>query len=369
MIHLILCGGNGSRLWPISRECKPKQFINFSDSKSLLQKTALGNELLCDSCVIVCNDEHYHMASGQLSECLITPVRYILEPTPKNTAAAVCLGLQELDSEAVVLITPADHHIDYSEAYFSAVCQAKKYAEEGQISIFGITPLRPETGFGYIETRDNGWVQCFHEKPDLKTAQTYLNRGHFYWNSGMVCAKAGVLLQAMQKHACEILTASQAAYKNALITPSSSTSTSLIYRIPQESMERIPALSLDYALLEKIKPLRCVLGTFAWSDIGSFDALFSLLPKDSSGNAVDAKNFVSIDSKNNFIMGGQRMISAIDVENLIVIDTPDALLISKVGSTQKVREVVHQLKASTTQLHKTHTEEQREYYAQLGFDV
>lgn len=356
MIHLILCGGSGTRLWPLSRECKPKQFISLLDAKSLLQKTALGNESLCDGCVIVCNNEHYHMASKQLLECSIKPIRYILESIPRNTAAAVCLGLQEINPETTVLITPADHHTEYSEAYIKAVNQAQEYAKQGYISIFGITPLRPETGFGYIETRDESWVLSFHEKPNLNTALDYLNRGHFYWNSGMVCAKAGVLLKALKEHASEILKTSQEAYKKAEIT---TVANSPIYRIPHDSMIKIPSLSLDYALLEKMSPLRCVLGTFEWSDIGSFDSLFNHIPKDSDGNAIDTKRFLSIDSKNNLIMGSHRMISTIDVEDLVVVDTPDALLISRVGSTQKVREVVHQLKELASQLHITHAEEQR----------
>lgn len=352
MIHMILCGGSGTRLWPLSRECHPKQFISFLGARSLLQKTALGNESLCEGCVVVCSSEHYPIISRQFLECSFKPTHCILESIPKNTAAAACLGLQMVTPETIVLITPADHHIEYSEAYFAAVRQAQEYARQGSISIFGITPSRPETGFGYIETTDEGWVHRFHEKPDLKTAQQYLSQGCFYWNSGMVCAKADILLKAMQEYAPDILAASQTAYKKAETTADSTTS---ICRIPHEAMIEIPALSLDYALLEKMAQtanstkkraaLRCVLGSFVWSDIGSFDSLFTHLPKDLAGNAVDANSFISIDSKNNLIMGGHRTISTIDVEDLVVVDTPDALLICRAGSTQKVRELVQQLKA------------------------
>lgn len=356
MIHMILCGGVGTRLWPLSRESKPKQFMNFLDSKSLFQKTALGNKSVCDECVIVCNNEHYHMASSQMSEASIKPIRYILEPIPKNTAAAVCLGLQEIDLETIVLVTPADHYIDYSEAYFSAICQAQDYAEQGFISIFGIKPSRPETGFGYIEVTDQSFVRHFHEKPNLKTAEDYLKQGNFYWNSGMVCAKAGILLKAMQNYAPDILSTAQEAYKEAdIITDSISP----IYRIFEKHMQNIPTISLDHALLEKIESLRCVLTSFSWSDIGSFDSIFTHFPKDHSGNGVDTKNYIPINSKNNLIMGNHRTISTIDMEDLVVIDTPDALLISRLGSTQKVRDVVHELKASNSQLYKSHVENQR----------
>ncbi|MDP1880387.1 MAG: mannose-1-phosphate guanylyltransferase/mannose-6-phosphate isomerase [Parachlamydiaceae bacterium] len=355
MIHIILCGGCGTRLWPLSRECKPKQFLSLLDQKSLLQSTVLGHQALVDECIVVCHQDHYHLALGQLLEYHIMPSKYILESVSRNTAAAVCLSLQGLHPDAIVLITPSDHYIDYSENYFKDVLQAKQFAKQDEIVIFGIPPTRPETGFGYIEASQEGYVHKFHEKPDLGTAKEYIKKD-FVWNSGMICAKANVLLNALKTHVNNVLKDSEFAIQNAKISKEVE---SMVYRITEECMIQMPSISIDHALLEKLNSLRCIRGHFQWSDIGAFDAIYNHLLKDHEGNSVNAKNIVSIDSKNNFIIGNHRMISTIDIEDLVIIDTPDALLVSKAGSTQKVREVVSQLKDLTTQLHKTHLEEQR----------
>lgn len=355
-VHVILCGGSGIRLWPISRECLPKQYINFlDDQKTLLQKTALGNRNLCSECVVVCNNEHHDVTKKQLESCSLYPKKYILEPIPKNTAAAVCFAMLSLDPEKIVLITPSDHLIDYSEEYAAAIHQAQQYAEEDHITIFGIPPQAPETGYGYIEVSSKNIVGRFHEKPSAQVACQYLMQGNFFWNSGMICAKAGVILKAMQQHAPQVLSEVKNAYKKVSITGNST----LTYKIPIEEMEKITSISIDHALLEKMDHLKFVSGKFQWSDVGCFDSLFTQLPKDGAGNAVAAKHFVAVDSKSNLIIGGHRMISTIDVDNLVIVDTPDALLISKLGSTQKVREVVQKLKNTDTTVHKTHPEENR----------
>jgi len=355
VISVILCGGSGSRLWPLSRERLPKQFITFSDQHTLLQKTAIGNRKYSDDFILVCNAEHYWLAQSQLQEIHLQPKKYILEAIPKNTAAAVCLAILSVDPEEVVLITPSDHYIDYSDDYQRAVSQAHTYACANEIAIFGIAPKSPETGYGYIEVDSHHHFKRFHEKPNIHVAKEYLRQGNFYWNSGMICAKAGVLLNAMQIHAPEILEMTAHAYQRASMSDASSS----ICKISMADMEKIPSISIDYALLEKMSNLRVVAGNFSWSDVGSFDALFTQLSKDDEGNALAARHFVSIDAKNNLIIGNKRLISAIDVENLAIVDTPDALLISKLGSTQKVRAVVDELKSLKTTLHQTHLEESR----------
>jgi mannose-1-phosphate guanylyltransferase len=267
----------------------------------------------------------------------------------------VCLAMLSLDPEEIALITPSDHYIDYSEKYQSAVLKAYESAQQGEIVIFGISPQSAETGYGYIEAAQEGAVRRFHEKPSLEIANEYLKQGNFYWNSGMICAKAGVLLKAMEKHAPEILRACRNAYKNA----ASAEKDPAVCRIAYNDMMQIPSDSIDYALLEKMHALKIVAAGFSWSDVGSFDALYMQLTKDGEGNALAAKHFVSIDSRNNLIIGNQRMISTIDVENLAIVDTPDALLISRLGSTQKVRAVVNELKTLNTTLHQIHIEEER----------
>ena len=355
MLNVILCGGSGTRLWPLSRECKPKQFINFANQKSLLQNTIIGNRKCSSNFMIVCNNEHFFLVQNQLEECKLTPQKYILEPTPRNTAAAVCFAALAAHKDEILLITPSDHYIDYSEQYFSAIEQAKQFAEAGHVAVFGITPRSPETGYGYIEVLSDNTVKKFHEKPSLEVAEKYIQEGHYYWNSGMLCAKAGVILTLMQQHAPNILHEAQTAFYQSTFKKEDVP----VHKIPLEEMRKIPSASIDYALLEKMDHLKCVQGQFRWSDVGSFDSLFTHLAKDADGNAIDAQHFISVDAKNNLVMGGKRTISMIDVEGLAVVDTPDALLISRLGSTQKVRNVVDHLKAGNTTIHKHHPAEQR----------
>lgn len=354
MIHVILCGGTGSRLWPLSRELQPKQFIRLINQESLLQSTVLGNRKVCSEFMIVCNVDHSFLAQKQLAECSLVPSLSIFEPIPKNTAAAICFAMLSIAPEEIVLITPADHHIDYSEEYTKAVKEAESYAENDFLTIFGIPPNSPETGYGYIEVEGNQ-VKKFHEKPNLEVANQYLADGNFYWNSGMICVKPRVFLQVMQKYASHILIPARKAYEKAQKV----TCEQPVCNISLEEMAFIPSESIDYALLEKMPNLKVVTGAFKWSDVGSFDSLFSHLPKDQEGNAIGKGGFSVVGSKNNLIIGNKRMISTIDVEDLIIVDTPDALLISKVGSTQKVKEIVHHLKMSGQTLHKTHAEEIR----------
>lgn len=352
MIHVILCGGSGTRLWPLSRERKPKQFINFSDGKSLLQRTSLGNQRLCSELLVVCNADHSYSVQNQLEEMALFPRDYIFEPIPKNTAAAICFAMLALDPDEIALVTPADHFINYTENYFKAVEEAKHYAANNFLAVFGIHPRTADTGFGYIEVEQDSNVKRFHEKPSLAVAENYLSQGNFFWNSGMICVKPRILLQELKKHSPHIYEPAINAYERAAKTNNQR-------KILPGEMEGIPSESIDNALLEKIETLKCVRGEFEWNDIGSFDSLFSHLPKDYKGNAVDAKSVFSLDSNHNLVLGNNRMISLIDVKDLVIVDTPDALLISKLGSTQKVKEVVQSLKKGNTSLHRDHIEDYR----------
>lgn len=354
LINVILCGGTGSRLWPLSRECKPKPFISLLDQQTLFQQTAIGNHKFCSELVIVCNVDHACLVQKQLAECKITPRSYIFEAVPKNTAAAVALALSALPSDAILLITPADHYIDYSEEYYESLQKAYAYAKKGNVVIFGIQPRTPETGYGYIEALNDDTVKRFHEKPDAETACRYLLQNNFYWNSGMICAKASSLQKAFKKYAPELFVQAEQAY-----TSSSISSEPPVAKVPIETMINMPAISIDCALLEKMADLKCVKANFRWSDVGSFDSIFTHIPKDEAGNAISAQQMISVDSKNNLVIGSDRMISTVDVDDLVIIDTPDALLISKRGSTQKVKNVVNQLQSRKTTLHRVHHEETR----------
>jgi mannose-1-phosphate guanylyltransferase len=249
----------------------------------------------------------------------------------------------ELSPEEIVLVTPSDHLIKNQSAYNEVVTRAYELAQQNYLVAFGITPAFAETGFGYIEA-DGEEVLNFKEKPDIQTAEKYRKAGNYYWNSGMFCFKAGIFLDELQRYSPEIYDTCTTAFKNA--------STNDMTRIKHDDMLAIPEDSIDYAVMEKSDRVKVVASDIGWSDVGSFDALYDELPKDEHGNTVNP-NYVSIDSYNNLIYGGEKKIATVDVEDLIIVDTGDALLISKKGSSQKVKQIVNEVRKNT-ELHNIH---------------
>lgn len=329
MTNIILCGGSGTRLWPISRTLMPKQFVKLFNNQSLFQLTVERNNAVCSSQMIISNTEQYFLALDQLEEMAKTQSRYILEPIGRNTAPAIALACMALAPETIVLVTPSDHLIQNQKAYESVVKRAETLALDNYLVTFGITPTFPETGFGYIEA-DGEEVKAFHEKPDLKTAQSYLDAGNYYWNSGMFCFKAGVFLRELEKYAPSIYQSSLRAFDNS--------AKSDMIRIKHEDMVAIPEVSIDYAVMEKSSRVKVIPSNIDWSDVGSFDALSKELPNDAD---------------NNFILAN-KPVSLIDVTDLIIVDTDDALLISQKGSSQKVKEIVAAHKKNNPDLTHTH---------------
>lgn len=352
MTNIILCGGTGTRLWPLSRTLMPKQFVKLFEGESLFQKTVTRNQKACDSQFIVSNAEQYFLAVDQMEELSTNQSDYLLEPVGRNTAPAIAIACFALDSEEIVLVTPSDHLIKDKTAYLEAVTKAQELAKEEYLVTFGITPEYPETGFGYIEAELQDAeltglsVKSFKEKPDAITAQSYLDAGNYYWNSGMFCFKAGVFLEELKKYSPDIYETSFKAYKNVntrVVTSDQITSHEL--RITQEDMLRIPEDSIDYAVMEKSDKVKVIPSDIAWSDLGSFESL--------DNEIVSSDNVISIDSSNNLILSHKR-VATIDVDDLIIIDTPDALLVSKKGSSQKVKAVVKELKAEGSELPNIH---------------
>jgi len=343
MNNIILCGGNGTRLWPISRTLMPKQFVKIFNNQSLFQLTIKRNSKFCKDNFIVSNTEQYFLAIDQLESLNIKNSKFLLEPVGRNTAPAIALSCMALDREEIVLVTPSDHLIKDEKEYEKVLKKAKELAQNNYLVTFGITPTSAEIGFGYIEA-DNLTVKAFHEKPNKSTAEKYLDAGNYYWNSGMFCFKAGVFLDELKEYSPKIYNTSLIAYKNS--------ANSSPIKIKEIDMLNIPEDSIDYAVMEKSKKVKVVPSNIDWSDLGSFDALYEELPKDENGNTRNSKH-ISIDSKNNLIYGKERVITTIDVEDLIVVDTADALLISKKGSSQKVKSVVKEIK-KTTKLHEVH---------------
>jgi len=350
MINIILCGGNGTRLWPISRKLMPKQFVRLFDNRSLFQLTVERNNKICDSNFIISNTEQYFLAIDQLEEdekYKFERAKFLLEPIGRNTAPAITLACFDLDPEEIVLVSPSDHLIKDEVEYKKVLKEAERLAKEDNLVTFGITPTFAETGFGYIEAKlpivpsldkDGGDsiegldVRAFHEKPNLETATKYLEAGNYYWNSGMFCFKAGVFLEEIKKYSPKIYEASKIAYENKAYLEKKQ------IRIKLEDMLNIPSDSIDYAVMEKSKKVKVIPSNIAWSDVGSFDALAEELPNDENNNLILSKKKTEL----------------IDIEDLIIVDTDDALLISKKGSTQKVKQIVDRLKEENSVLPNIH---------------
>jgi len=331
MTNIILCGGSGTRLWPISRTLMPKQFVKLFEDKSLFQLTVERNSTVCDKQLIVSNSEQYFLAFNQLEEIAQTNNSYILEPIGRNTAPAIALACMSLDPDEIVLVTPSDHLIKDQQSYAEVISHAKELASQDYLVTFGITPTFPETGFGYIEALGEN-VKAFHEKPDIKTAELYVNSGNYFWNSGMFCFRAGLFLDELQKWSPAIFDASTQAYTNAAHGE--------MTKVSYEDMNAIPDESIDYAVMEKSTRVKVVPSSIGWSDVGSFDALSDVMANDAN---------------NNFILSN-KPVNLIDVKDLIIIDTEDALLISHKGSSQKVKEVVQHYKQThpeLTHIHRT----------------
>jgi mannose-1-phosphate guanylyltransferase len=362
MINIILCGGSGTRLWPISRTLMPKQFVKLFSNKSLFQLTVKRNSKICTSQYIVSNTEQYFLALDQLEELSKTSNKYLLEPIGRNTAPAIALACLSLPKDEIVLVTPSDHLIKDEDEYEKVLLLAKEQANKNNLVTFGITPTFAETGYGYIES-ENKYdgkhlthalasevstfsVRAFHEKPTLKTAEKYLKAGNYYWNSGMFMFKAGVFLEELKKYSPKI-------YENSLIAFENASNEDSLIRVKHDDMANIPEDSIDYTVMEKSTKVKVIPSDIQWSDVGSFDSLYEELPKDINGN-TENKNHISIDSHNNLVYGDDRKIATIDIEDSIIIDTGDAILVSKKGSSQKVKKIVEELKSSKSELHNIH---------------
>lgn len=350
MINIILCGGSGTRLWPLSRTMLPKQFVRLFNNRSLFQDTVLRNQPVCSHTFVVSNNEQFFLAVDQLSQISSASDQFLLEPVGRNTAPAIALACMALDPDDLVLVTTSDHLVKDQAAYEAAVLEAKALAEQNNLVTFGIKPTYPEVGFGYIEANGND-VSSFKEKPDADTAQSYIDQGNYYWNSGMFCFKAGVFLEELKQYAPEMYQACLDAM------PKEGCNNEI--RIELDAMKAIPEDSIDYAVMEKSQKVKVVPCDMGWSDLGSFDALYDEVKQPGLDNAVlsrldDSPEPICIDSTNNLIVARERQIALVDVEDLLVVDTADAILVSKKGSSQKVKSVVAQIKKQAPELTEIH---------------
>lgn len=366
LLPVIMCGGAGSRLWPVSRKAHPKPFIQLPDGESLLGKTfrrtaQLGNivEVLTvtnQELFFKTEDEYSHYGNG-------SPVRlsYILEPSGRNTAAAVTAAALYAraahGNDALLLVLAADHLIQNEDAFARAVEAAAELASQGLHATFGISPSHAETGFGYIEAdteRPLGagfMVRQFVEKPDLERAQGYLQAGNYYWNSGMFCFKVGQLLDEMQQFAPQVLQATELAMNAA--STGTTASAGQVVRLPAAQFDQVPDISIDYALMEKSCSTAVVPCDIGWSDIGAWTALSELVPADADGNRSRGDVIFS-DARNNYIESPKRLTAALGVDDLIVVDTADALLVAHRDKAQEVKVIVSKLQRQNHAAHLLH---------------
>jgi mannose-1-phosphate guanylyltransferase/mannose-6-phosphate isomerase len=360
LIPVILCGGAGSRLWPVSRELHPKPFIRLSDGESLLQKAWLRAANLPDVAEIltVTNFElffktrsEYRAVSTNALAKLVNSV--ILEPFGRNTAPAIAVAALQIAAshgeDALMLVLAADHLIADYASFSQAVGQASQLASQGKLVTFGITPEAPVTGYGYIESEGNS-VLRFVEKPSFEKAQEYIASGRYLWNSGMFCFSAGSVLKEMELFCPEVLAASRACLTQAMSSEDKGFQKIVL---GAECFGQVPDDSIDYAVMEKSKNVAVVQCSIGWSDIGSWRALGDLTEPDDNGNRIEG-SAVLHDVTNCHIQSNDRIAGVVGVDNLIIIDTPDALLVANRSRSQDVKHLYAKLKANGHDAHKVH---------------
>ena len=357
---VIMSGGSGSRLWPVSRSMYPKQLLPLTGEQTMLQDTAVrleGLDNVADDCIVVCNEAHRFLVAEQLAQAGV-PSSIILEPEGRNTAPAIALAaiqsinqLADGDEPPILLVLPADHVIKDVAAFLRAVEAGRRACEAGGLVAFGVVPDGPNTGYGYIKAEPDGEsavpIQSFVEKPDLETAKGYIDSGCYFWNSGMFMFRADIYLAELGEHAPEMLAACRAAL-DAAVTDAD------FIRPDKEAFLVCPADSIDYAIMEKTSRANVVPLAADWSDVGSWEALYAVQECDKDGNVI-AGDVVVQNSRNTMISSESRLVTAVGVDNLAIIETKDAILVANKDHSQEVKELVDQLKGKTrseTSLHR-----------------
>lgn len=319
---VVLTGGVGSRLWPLSRKSQPKQYLELFDGQSLFEKTVSRNADATNKLIVVGNIENYQMSNAVMSK-FETSFTHIVEATPRNTAAAIAFAAFSSNPDDVLLITPSDHVIEGSDLYTNSVQQAVVLANQDFLVTFGIQPTKPETGYGYIEFEGEN-VIAFHEKPNLEIATTYLESGNYFWNSGLFCFKASLFLTELEKQEPEVYRTSRKAWeanKNGFLD--------------LELSMQIPSISVDYAVMERSSNIKVVPTSFDWSDLGSFESVYDYLSQ--KGHPVD--------NHGNMVIGTEMHTTFVGMHNCLFIHTPDAIMILQKEHSQAVKEVYQNLES------------------------
>lgn len=347
VIPVIIAGGSGTRLWPLSREQYPKQFLSLAPGKpTLLQQTVLRLQGLdYEAPLTICNEEHRFLAAEQLRTTGLDDLHILLEPVGRNTAPAIALAALQAtrqSDDAILVVLPADHAIEDTGAFQKSIRAAVTLAKDGKLVTCGIVPTRAETGYGYIkqgeQLKHGYYVEKFVEKPELEIAETYIKQGGFLWNSGIFVFQATQYLEELRCYALDIFNACKSAMLN--------TEKDLSFtRVNRDAFETCPSQSIDYAVMEKTRNAAVVPMAAGWSDVGSWSALWEISPKDPAGNATSGDVYLQA-CKNNYVHSTDRLVVGIDVENLIIVETNDALLVASKAQSQMIKEVAEALKKS-----------------------
>jgi mannose-1-phosphate guanylyltransferase len=325
--NVILTGGVGSRLWPLSRKSNPKQYLEIFEDKSLFERTILRNKAITNSVLVVGNKDNYAKSISVLQKIGVE-AQHVIESTPRNTAAAIAFAAIHSNPEDILLISPSDHIIERENEYVDSVTKAIALAKQDYIVTFGIVPTKPETGYGYIEYQNDD-VVAFREKPDAKTAEEFLAKGNFLWNSGMFCFKAKILLEELQQFNPEVLATARtamAAAENGFLE--------------EELSLLIPSISIDYAVMEQSKKIKVVPASFQWSDLGSFESVYDYLV--SKGHPTDAQG--------NMVIGTEDATEFLGLQDVIFVHTKDANLILKKTESQAVKDIYSRLETNKSDL-------------------
>ncbi|PMG43337.1 mannose-1-phosphate guanylyltransferase/mannose-6-phosphate isomerase [Shewanella sp. 10N.286.52.B9] len=346
ILPVIMAGGSGSRLWPLSRQQFPKQFLTLLDNHSMLQTTANRLDGIIHSApLVICNEEHRFSVAEQFRLGNIDNSGIILEPEGRNTAPAIALAAMYAvrnGQDPLLLVLAADHVIKNETAFCEAVTKAVTLAEHNQLVTFGIVPTAPETGYGYIQrgellADELGFeVSQFVEKPNLATAKDYIATGHYYWNSGMFLFKASVYLQELKLYSPDIFAACEAAMVN-------TTHDVDFIRVDEVAFITSPEDSIDYAVMEKTKHAVVVPMDCGWSDVGSWSALWEIEDKDPHGNVFKG-DVIGIDTNNSYVNATEKLVATIGLDDVVIVETKDAILVSKQADVQQVKHIVEQLK-------------------------
>ncbi|PRD45756.1 mannose-1-phosphate guanylyltransferase/mannose-6-phosphate isomerase [Phyllobacterium phragmitis] len=357
IVPVIMSGGAGARLWPVSREKHPKPFIRLADGKSLLQHAYLRAAALPDveQILTITNRELFFKTEDEYRELDVPGLEctYLLEPMGRDTAAATAIAAlhvqQVYGDDAIITLFPADHMIRDLEAFRAAAIKAITLAQAGRLVTFGIAPEYPETGYGYIEANGEDVVR-FVEKPDLARAKEYIASGHFYWNSGMFCFSAGTMAKLMEEHCPDIL---EQCRRSLLAAQQSPVASGTQVELDRDTFAQVPKKSIDYAVLEKAANVAVVGCNIGWSDIGSWNALAELTDPDDHGNRINGDT-VLFGAENCYVQSSDRLVGAVGVKDLIIVDSADAVLVAHKDQAQNVKQLFSQLKDNGHEAHSLH---------------